>query len=142
MVAVPDRSWFDNFVGEWTGAETLHPSPWTAGGSAEGKWSIRRDGAGLHLVFDYAEQRADGGRFDAHGVLARDPENGDVLLFIFDSFGFPPLSPARGRWEGSRLVLDKATPRGVGRTVFMLEADGFGYAVSSRLPTRALSLRS
>ena len=31
--------------------------------------------------------------------------SGEWLLFLFDSFGFPPLQPARGRWNGDRLVL-------------------------------------
>ena len=62
---------------------------------------------------------------------AIDPETGDWLLFLFDSYGFPPLQPARGRWEGNRLVLEKTTPRGVGRTVFEIGPDRFTYSVAS-----------
>ena len=126
------RAQFAALEGEWFGAETIHPSPWGPGGPAEGKWQIRRDGSGLHLVLDYAERRADGTSFDAHSVFAIDPETGDWLLFLFDSFGFPPLQPARGRWEANRLVLEKTTPRGVGQTVFEVEADQFRYSVASR----------
>lgn len=129
----PDsRAQFDALVGQWTGTETIHPSPWGPGGPATGKWQIRRDGSGLHLILDYAEQRADGKSFDAHSVMAIDPESGDWLLFLFDSFGFPPLQPARGRWDGERLVLEKTTPRGVGQTIFEITTDGFAYSVASR----------
>jgi hypothetical protein len=126
------RAQFASLEGQWMGLETIHPSPWSGGGSAEGKWQIRCDGSGLHLILDYLEQRADGTAFNAHSVIAIDPETGDWLLFIFDSFGFPPLQPARGRWYGDRLVLEKATPRGVGRTIFEIGPDEFRYAVASR----------
>ncbi|HTH48327.1 MAG TPA: DUF1579 domain-containing protein [Candidatus Limnocylindria bacterium] len=125
------RLHFDALEGQWSGHETIYPSPWGPGGPAEGKWRIARDGSGLHLVFDYTERRADGTSFDAHSVAAIDPETGDWLLFLFDSYGFPPLQPARGRWEGNRLVLEKTTPRGVGRTVFEIGPDRFSYSVAS-----------
>ena len=126
------RAQFDSLIGQWTGMETIHPSAWGPGGPATGDWQIRRDGSGLHLILDYAEERADGKTFEAHSIIAIDPETGDWLLFLFDSFGFPPLQPARGRWDGNRLVLEKTTPRGVGQTIFDITADGFSYRVASR----------
>jgi hypothetical protein len=130
--ATTSRAQFAALEGQWTGTETIHPSPWGAGGTAQGKWQIRRDGSGLNLLFDYTEARADGTSFDAHSVVAIDPETGDWLLFLFDGFGFPPLQPARGCWDNNRLVLEKTTPRGVGRTIFEIGADEFRYAVASR----------
>ena len=132
------RARFAALEGQWTGSETIHPSPWGPGGPAVGKWEIRRDGSGLHLLLDYAEQRVDGASFDAHSVLAIDPETGDWLLFLFDSFGYPPLQPARGRWEENRLVLEKRTPRGVGRTIFEIGPDEFRYGVASRAHEAAI----
>jgi hypothetical protein len=126
------RARFAVLEGQWAGAETIHPSPWGAGGPADGRWQIRRDGSGMHLILDYAERRADGTSFDAHSVVAIDPESGDWLLFLFDGFGFPPLQPARGRWEGGQLILEKTMPRGVGQTIFEVGPEQFRYSVASR----------
>lgn len=111
-----------DLVGHWDGAGEVFPNPWGPAGMTRGHWDFRFDGAGLHLIHDYAEQRSDGSRFDGHGVFARDPVVGDILWFWFDSYGFPPLQPARGNWQGSRLELEKQTPRGLGRTHFTLES--------------------
>ena len=81
---------------------------------------------------DFAEERTGGYRFDAHGVLTVDPGQNDYVWFWFDSYGFPPLAPSRGSWEGNSLLLEKQTPRGVGRSVFALELELFRYSVSSR----------
>ncbi len=70
--------------------------------------------------------------FDARSVDAIDLESSDWLLLLFDSFGFPPLQPVRGRWDGDRLVLEKTAPRGVGCTISELTAEGFAYSVASR----------
>jgi hypothetical protein len=52
------------------------------------------------------------GRDYGHGVFTLDPSNGSTLWYWFDSFGYPPLEPARGGWEDNTLWLAKRTPRG------------------------------
>jgi hypothetical protein len=87
----------------------------------------------VHLMGDYTEERAGGHRFNGHGVLTIDPERLDAIWFWFDTYGFPPIAPARGGWDGHRLVLEKTTPRGVGQTLFMVDGDRLLHEASSRL---------
>lgn len=122
-----------DFVGDWEGDGEIFPNPWGPAGRGHGKWSIRLAAAGFSLIQDFAEVREGGHRFDAHGVLTVAPEVGDYVWFWFDSYGFPPLHPARGNWQGSSLMLEKTTPRGIGRSVFELHHDGFDYRVESKL---------
>ncbi|HEV2676006.1 MAG TPA: DUF1579 family protein [Aliidongia sp.] len=123
------------FEGVWTGSGIVFPNPWGPSGATTGSWNFRLDPGGFNLLHDYVEQRSDGYRFDAHGVLTVDPAADEYVWFWFDSYGFPPLSPARGRWDGARLVLEKTTPRGVGRSIFTVHGDELDYAAASRLGT-------
>jgi len=120
-------------VGSWAGSETIFPSAWSPGGAATGTWRFGFDPSGFNLVHDFAEQRADGTRFDGHGVLAVDPEAAEYVWFFFDSFGFPPLNPSRGNWDGSTLMLIKHTPRGIGRSLFEVAGDRLAYRVDNKL---------
>ena len=120
-------------VGNWAGEETLFPSPWGPGGTARGSWRFAFDASGFNLIHDYNEERSNGQHFDAHGVLAVDPEAAEYVWFWFDSFGFPPLNPARGNWDGSTLMLIRHTPRGIGRSFFELAGDRFTYRIDSKV---------
>jgi len=120
-------------VGRWTGSSETFPSAWGPGGVASGAWSFRLDAAGFNLIHDYREQRRDGAIFEGHGVLTVDPASDEPVWFWFDSFGFPPLSPSRGVWEGDTLTLVKTTPRGEGRTFFRLDGDMLHHQSASRL---------
>jgi len=118
--------------GRWEGEEEVFPNPWGPHGPARGRWDFRLDRARLALIHDFTEERAGGYRFDAHGVLAVDPAAEEIVWFWFDSYGYPPLAPSRGGWEGDRLVLVKQTPRGAGRSVFTVAADHFVHEIASR----------
>ena len=93
------------FEGSWTGAGRTHPSPWGPGSAATGSWTGRFDPSRLNLIVDYQEHRDDGSRFYAHGVMTVDPADGQVLWYLFDSFGYPPLTPYRGGWGAPGLNL-------------------------------------
>ena len=121
------------FVGDWDGEEEIFPNPWGPGGPGRGRWNFRLDASGFNLIHDFSEVRDGGYRFDAHGVLTVDPVANDYVWFWFDSYGFPPLSPSRGAWQGAVLTLEKITPRGVGRSVFEFGSDGFAYRVETKL---------
>lgn len=131
---------FTALEGAWEGEDQLFASPWSAGGVARGSWNFRRDPSGLHLIHDFTEIRETGDRFDGHGVLCADPgadpgadpADGTILWFWFDSYGFPPLPPAQGGWNGATLTLEKATPRGLGRTRFTLEGGWLLQTVEAR----------
>ncbi|MDR6287689.1 MULTISPECIES: DUF1579 family protein [Inquilinus] len=123
--------------GAWEGEEEVFPNPWGPSGPAKGRWDFRFDPARLSLIHDFAEERAGGCRFDAHGVLTVDPAAQEIVWFWFDSYGFPPLAPSRGSWEGDRLILVKHTPRGIGRSVFTVGPDRFRHEIETRLADQA-----
>ena len=102
--------------GHWTGTGVLHPNPWGPSGPTTGTWTFRLDACGHHLLHDLAEVREAGGTFAGHGVMCVDPAAGGIVWFWFDSYGQPPLEPARGTWDGDLLVLRKHTPHGHGRS--------------------------
>jgi hypothetical protein len=122
-----------SLVGRWTGISEVFPNPWGPSGPAEGEWIFHLDLGGFNLIHDYREQRENGYRFEAHGVLTVDPDSQMVVWFWFDNYGFPPLSPARGQWTDSTLTLQKSTARGDARSVFILGDERLTYEVSSRV---------
>lgn len=109
--------------GRWSGWGETYPNPWGPAGPTVGTWHFYFDRVRLNLIHDYVEKRQTGECFEAHGVLTIDPVSQDVLWFWFDAYGHPPLTPARGRWQGSLLTLEKVTPRGIGRTTFTWSTD-------------------
>ena len=124
-------------VGVWTGDGEVFANPWGPAGRTTGEWRFRLDGGGFNLIHDYREIRDGANVFEGHGVLTVDPETADWLWFWFDTYGFPPLAPARGGWEAGRLSLAKSTPRGQARSVFTLDGDALEYAVETRLADAA-----
>jgi len=120
-------------VGRWSGGGELFPNPWGFAGPVEGVWTFRLDRSGHNLIHDYVEQRANGEIFEGHGVLTIDPASQEIVWFWFDSYGFPPLAPARGAWNGEELRLEKTTPRGSSTSRFHLSGGRLSYAVEARL---------
>lgn len=122
------------FVGEWEGEEELQPSPWGPGGPARGRGSYRLVTDDMALTQDYAEEKDGAVVFRGHGVFTIEPGSDDVLWWWFDSMGFPPEGPARGRWDGDTLVLHKSTSRGEGRYTYRLHVDGYEFSIENRFP--------
>ncbi|MEI9905957.1 MAG: hypothetical protein WDN06_20150 [Asticcacaulis sp.] len=122
----------DPLIGLWKGDGEISASPWSRPGTCRGRWSFRFDPARRNLIHTYEESRADGSAFDGHGVFCADPDSEDLLWFWFDSYGFPPMEPARGELRQGVLVLTKHTPRGVGRSTFRLGKGGFDYLVEAQ----------
>lgn len=120
------------FSGLWSGQGEAHASPWSAASAAKSIWNAKFDQSGFNLLVDYTETRDDGSSFGGHGVMTVDPADNCVLWYLFDSFGFPPLAPARGKWSGLVLTLDKQTLRGNGRTIFSFSGVGFEQQVLSK----------
>lgn len=126
------RARLEALEGEWTGEETLHPTPWAPGGRARGHWTFRKDSSGRYLVHDYREEREDGAPFDAHGVLTAAEDGAGYLWFWFDSFGYVPNPPGTGSWDGDALTLIRTSPRGASRSVFTFDSGGFRFDLSFR----------
>lgn len=131
----PEHARLARMVGEWSGDEQLEPSPWGPGGTARGHGIYRMVTDGMALVQDYEEVKDGATAFRGHGIFAIDPQNGDVLWWWFDSMGFPPDGPARGRWHGDTLTLEKSSPRGDSRYVYrLINDDQYDFSIENRFP--------
>jgi Protein of unknown function (DUF1579) len=99
-------------IGEWSGPETLSPSPWDpAGGTAIG--TVRNvwiaDGFGVAQTY---EQKRDGKvNFLGHGVFSYDPSTGEYAMRWWDSMGGNG-SEYRGTFDGNTLVLGAPMAQG------------------------------
>jgi len=109
-------------VGEWTGDETLHPSPWDpAGGSATATVANRAILDGFAVVQEYEQRRGGEVTFRGHGVFWFDPTGGEYVMHWWDSMAGTG-GEYRGRFEGDTLTLGAPTPQGGhSRTSWMLE---------------------
>lgn len=121
------------FLGDWTGEEDLAASPWAPATTATATLAFRRALAGVAVVQDYRQRRADGGEFLGHGVFTADPATGETLWYLFDSSGHPPETPARGTWDGDTLTLFKHTARGTARHRLTVTGDRLTHAIDVRL---------
>ena len=131
----PEHARLARMAGEWSGDEQLEPSPWGPGGAARGNGVYRMVTDGMALTQDYEQKKEDGTvAFRGHGVFTIDPKNGDVLWWWFDSMGFPPDGPARGRWNGDILTLEKSSPQGEARYVYRLLGDRYEFSIENRFP--------
>lgn len=121
-------------AGEWSGDETMFPSPWDpAGGTADGHTTAREALGGFAVISDY-EQRRDGEvSFSGHGVWTVDAESQEVVLHWFDSLGMG-LEIFRGGWEGDVLTVRSRNPMGHARLTYDLSEEG---VVRNRMETSA-----
>ncbi|NMN70922.1 hypothetical protein AF71_00027350 [Rhizobium sp. 57MFTsu3.2] len=127
-----EREKLELFLGRWEGRGTIHSNPWGGAGPTQTAWWFHWDEPRLFLLCDCREERSDGSVFSAHGVLGIDPVMRDPLWWIFDSYGYPPMDPARGSWDEQTLHLVKTTARGTGRTSFSRRKDCLECVVESR----------
>lgn len=130
----PEHARLMRFAGRWTGAEVLAPSPWGPGGAAHGTTILRVELDGMALVQEYVERKDGATVFQGHGIFMIDPQGSDVLWWWFDSMGFPPDGPSRGRWDGDVLLLEKATPMGEGRYRYEFLGDRYTFSMANRFP--------
>ncbi|TCO43395.1 uncharacterized protein DUF1579 [Dokdonella fugitiva] len=128
----PDHGRLARFVGAWSGEERLSPSPWGPGGCASGRFEFRVGVDGMALLQDYEEEKDGRVAFRGHGVFIVDPLTQGIAWWWFDSLGFAPEPPARGRWDGDILRMEKHTPRGAARYTFALGDDAFVFRIENR----------
>jgi hypothetical protein len=122
------------FVGHWSGTEQTAPSPFGPGGTGVGNTRCQPGLGGIALIQDY-ERQGEIVAFRGHGVMLVEPDTQDVLWWWFDSFGFPPGDPARGRWEGDALLFEKASPMGEARYRYEFAGDDrYRFVIENRFP--------
>lgn len=104
-------------------------------GRARHRAGDRRVGLDGGLLVQHHVQERDGAAvFGTLNVFTTDPATGDVLLYAFDSVGYPPEPAARGTWHGEELVLERTTERGSARTRFTPTPDGYRWSKEFRAP--------
>jgi hypothetical protein len=121
-------------VGTYAGPEQVEPSVWTTGHQAEGAVTGEFALAGAIVVQRQVQRHEGATTFEAVNVFQLDPATGETLLYSFDSVGYPPDPPARGRWEGRRLVLERVTARGAARVIYTPTPDGYEWTKAFRPP--------
>jgi hypothetical protein len=121
--------------GTFAGREEVHASEWakpsTAASTADGRLEL----AGTLLVLRHEQVREDGAdAFAVVNVFMRSPGDAELLLYAFDTAGYPPDPPARGAWQGTDLVLDRTTTRGSSRTLYTPTDLGYRWSKEFQAP--------
>jgi hypothetical protein len=111
-------------VGDWTGDETLHPSPWDpAGGAAQAQVTNRWVADGFAVVQEYEQRRNGKVTFRGHGVFWFDPTRDEYVMHWWDSVG-GTAGEFRGRFDGDVLALRCPMPQGGhSRTSWVISGD-------------------
>jgi hypothetical protein len=130
----PGHEKLELFAGNWSGEETMHPSPWDpAGGKATATISNRTACDGFWVVGDYEQRRGGAVTFRGHSVAGYDERSGEVQLHWFDSMGMG-ADLFRGKFDGSRLTLTCTNPMGHHRLAYDFSERG---TMRSRMETSA-----
>ena len=99
-------------IGDWSGRETLHPSPWDpAGGTASATVTNRWIADGFAVVQDYQQRRGGKVTFSGHGVFWFDPAKQEYVMHWWDSMGGTG-GEYRGQFTGGLLMLGAPMPQG------------------------------
>ena len=122
-------------AGDWTGTETLSPSPWGPGGSATGKMSYRVDLDGFFLVGDYVEEKDGQVAYRGHSVFGWDDKQQNYVWWWLDSMGSIPSAPSRGKWEGDTLTFESKGEQGESRYTYKFLGEGkYRMVLANRFP--------
>jgi hypothetical protein len=118
-------------IGEWSGAETLHPAPWDpTGGKASARIVNRWIADGFAVTQDYEQRRGGKVTFSGHGVIWYDAAQDQYVMHWLDSMS-GNNSEHRGGFSGGVLTLGAPMPQGGhGRVVFDLGTAGqYGFSL-------------
>jgi hypothetical protein len=95
-------------AGTWLGEEKMHPSEWSPGGTAKGKYVMRVDIDGFFVIQDYEQERDGQITYRGHGIHSWDDKQRTYVWYWVDSMGSIPETPARGQWQGNTLTLEQS----------------------------------
>jgi Protein of unknown function (DUF1579) len=110
----------EKMAGEWSGKETMYPSPWDPkGGVASARLKSQMALGGFALVSDYEQERDGTVTYQGHAVYTYDPNEQTYSLHWFDSMG-SPAEAFRGKFEGGVLTLLSRNARGHARMSYDL----------------------
>ena len=115
----------ESLVGDWTGDETMHPTPWDPkGGAAKGRYKVRAAFNGFGVVQEYEQKRGGKVSYEGHGVLGYDAKENCYLWHWSDSMGGVPNQVAKGTWTDKTLVFQHAGEHGHARYTYVFKKPG------------------
>jgi hypothetical protein len=129
----------DGLIGEWSGPETMYPSPWApAGGKAKARVVNRGILDGFGVVQEYEQRQGRVVTFRGYGIFWFDAAKTQYVMHWWDSMG-GVSNEFRGEFAGEVLVLTSPMPNGgagrvsfdmtkPGRYVFSMETSQDGQA--------------
>lgn len=121
-------------IGRLAGPEQVHATSWASAGVAQGHVDARLELDGQLVVQHQTQARLGGGAFESLNVFMVDPTTQEILLYCFDSAGFPADPPARGSRQGEDLVFHRVTPRGASRTTYTPTRVGYRWIKEFQAP--------
>ncbi len=107
----PAHEVLSRMAGEWTGDETLPPSPFHPEGARRTSTTSSRMLEGFFLVTDYVQTDGDEVTFRGHGTYSYDASADEYVMYWFDSMGGAG-GVARGKLEGDVLTFLNTSPMG------------------------------
>lgn len=108
-------------VGVWRGSEEMFATQWAPAGTATAEVETTAEFGGLFVIQRYRQIRGEKESFASRNVFGFDQSDSLVKMFAFDTMGYFPAAPSVGAWDGDRLVLERASPRGCARISYSIE---------------------
>lgn len=118
-------------VGDWSGDETIHPTPWDPqGGKAKGRYRVRAGLGGFGVIQDYEQRRNGQPNYVGHGVLGYDAAARRYVWHWSDSMGGVTDAISHGAWKGNVLSFEHGGEQGHGRYAYTFFRDGsIGFTI-------------
>lgn len=103
-------------IGDWSGDEIMHPTPWAPeGGKCKGRYKARAIAGGFGVAQEYEQKMGGKVMFTGHGVLGYDPDEKCYLWHWSDSMGGVSAMVTKGQWQGNKIVWASQSPMGHAR---------------------------
>lgn len=103
-------------IGQWSGPETMHPSPWDPqGGPATATVTNRAILDGFAVVQEYEQRRKGAPNFTGHGVFWYDAGKDEYVMTWWDSMSGVG-NEYRGQFDGQVLTVGAPMPGGAGHS--------------------------
>ena len=113
-------------VGNWTGDETMNPSPWDPeGGPATATVNNVTGPGGFTVVQDYQQKRGGQVSLEGHAVFSVAP-SGEFQMHWWDSVGTPGQIFS-GTFEGDDLIITNVGEQGHSRAHFTLGDNSYQF---------------
>jgi len=113
----PEHEVLAKLTGEWTGTETMLPSPWCPEAQQLTGHISARMLYGFFAISDYTQKAGDEVSFRGHGVYSFDPAEKRYVMYWFDSMGGAG-GTAYGTYADGVLAFQNSSKVGHHRYVF------------------------